>query len=48
MVLHSRRRRIRQSANILGGRCVRRQWGTMVAAVGHLGHDVSTDVVGLL
>ncbi len=50
MVSHSRRRCIRQSANILGNRCVRRrrEWGTMAAAVGQLGHDVSTDVVGLL
>jgi hypothetical protein len=50
MVPHSRRRRIRQSANILGNRCVRRrwEWGTMVAAVGQLDHNVSTDVVGLL
>jgi hypothetical protein len=50
MVPHSRRRHIRQSANILGDRCVhwRWEWGTMVAAVGQLGHDVSTDVVGLL
>jgi hypothetical protein len=50
MVLHSRRRRIRQSANILGDRCVRRrrEWGAMAAAVGRFGHDLSTDVVGLL
>ncbi len=50
MVPHSRRRRIRQLANILGDRCVRRrwEWGTMAAAVGQLGHDVLTDVVGLL
>ncbi len=50
MVPHSRRCRILQSASILGDHCVRRHlgWGTMVAAVGHLGHDVSTDVVGLL
>jgi hypothetical protein len=26
----------------------RREWGTMAAAVGQLGHDVATDVVGLL
>ncbi len=47
---HSWRRRIQQSANILGDCCVRRcpEWGTMVAAVGHLGHNVSTDIVGLL
>jgi hypothetical protein len=33
-----------------GDRCVRghREWGTMAAAAGHLGHDVSTDIVGLL
>jgi hypothetical protein len=24
----------------------RREWDTMAAVVGHLGHDVSTDVVG--
>jgi hypothetical protein len=50
MVPYSRRRRIRQSANILGDRCVRRrqEWGTMAAAVGRFGHDVTTDVVGLL
>ncbi len=50
MVPHSQRRRIRQSANILGDHCVRRgwEWGTMAAAVGQLGHDVSTDVVGLM
>ncbi len=50
MVPHSRRRHTRQSANILGDRCVRWrwEWGTMAAAVGQLGHDVSTDVVGLL
>ena len=37
-----------QSANILGD-CfmrMRQEWGTMAAVVGHLGHDVSTDVVG--
>ncbi len=50
MVPHSRRRHIRQSANILHDCCVHwhREWGTMAAAVGHLGHDVSTKVVGLL
>ncbi len=50
MVPHSRRRRIRQSANILGDRCVRQrwEWGTMAAAVGQLGHDLLTDVDGLL
>ncbi len=50
MVPHSQRRCTRLSANILGDRCVRwrQEWGTMAAAVGHLGHDVSTDVVGLL
>jgi hypothetical protein len=26
----------------------RREWGTMVADVDHLGHDASTDIVGLL
>jgi hypothetical protein len=50
MVPHSWHCHIRQSANILGDCCVhrRREWGTMAAAVGQLGHDVSTDVVGLL
>ncbi len=50
MVPHSRRCGIQQSANILGDRCVhwRQEWGTMAAAVGHLGHNVLTDVVGLL
>ncbi len=50
MVPHSRRCRIWQSANILGDCCVCRrwEWGTMAANVGHLSHDVSTDVVGLL
>jgi hypothetical protein len=50
MVPHSWRRRIRQSANILGDCCLRRpqEWGTMAAVVGHLGHNVSTDVVGFL
>ena len=24
----------------------RREWDTMAAVVGHLGHDMSTDVVG--
>jgi hypothetical protein len=50
MVPHSRHHRIQQSANILGDRCVHWhwEWGTMVVAVSHLGHDVSTDIVGLL
>ncbi len=50
MVPHSRRRCIQQSANILGDHCVRwhQEWGTMAAAVGRFGHDVSTGVVGLL
>jgi hypothetical protein len=50
MVPHSRRRRIQQSANKMGDHCVRRrwEWGTMAAAVGHLGHDVSSDIEGLL
>jgi hypothetical protein len=49
-VPHSQRRRIQQSANILGDRCVRWHWelGTMAATVSHFGHDMSTDVVGLL
>jgi hypothetical protein len=48
MVPHSRRRRLQQSANMQGDRCVprRQEWGTMAAAVGHLGHNVLTDVVG--
>jgi hypothetical protein len=50
MVPQSRRRRIQQSANVLGDRCVRWrwEWGTMAANVRHFGHNVSTDVVGLL
>ncbi len=50
MVPHSRRRRIQQSANILGDHCVHQcwEWGTMTDAVGHLSHDVLTDVVGML
>ncbi len=50
MVPHLRCRRIWQSANIQGDRCVHWcwEWGTMVAAVGHLGHNVLTDIVGLL
>ncbi len=50
MVPHSWRHRIRQSPNILGNCCLCwcQEWGTMAAAVGHLGHNASTDVVGLL
>jgi hypothetical protein len=50
MVPHTRRRRIQQSANILGDCCMRqrREWGTMGAAIGHLGHNASTDIVGWL
>jgi len=50
MVPHSRRRRIRQAANITGDCCMRRrgEWGNMAAIVGNLRHDVSTDIVGLL
>ena len=49
MVPHSRRRCIQQSANILVDCSVRqsREWGTMSAVVCHLGHSVSTDVVGV-
>jgi hypothetical protein len=48
MVPHSRCRRIRQSSNTMGDGCMRqrREWDTMAAVVGHLGHDVSKDVVG--
>jgi hypothetical protein len=50
MVPHSQRRRIRQSANILGDCFMwrRREWGTMAAVVGHLGHGALTEVVVLL
>ena len=50
MVPHSRSPNKQQSANILGDCRVRRhwEWGTMAIVVGHLGHGVSTDVVGLL
>jgi hypothetical protein len=50
MVLpHSWRRRIRQSANILGDCSLqrRRDWGTRTAVVGHLGHNVLTDIVSV-
>ena len=48
MVPHSRCRRIRQSANSMSDCCMwrRREWDTMTAVVGRLGHDVSKDVVG--
>jgi len=47
MVPHSQRRRMQQSANMLVDCRMRpcREWGTMADAVGHLGHDVLTDVV---
>jgi hypothetical protein len=54
MVPDSRRHHIQQSANIIGDCCLcrrrrwRREWGTMVAAVGHLGHKAWTDFVGWL
>jgi hypothetical protein len=50
MVPHSRRHRIQQSANILGNCCMHQcgEWGTIVAAIGHLGHDALMDVVGWL
>jgi hypothetical protein len=49
-VPHSRRRRIQQSANILGNYCLHShwEWGTMAAAVSHLGHNGLMDVVGWL
>jgi hypothetical protein len=48
MVPLSRRRRIQQSANTMSNCCMERrwEWDTMAAVVGHLGRDVSTDVVG--
>ena len=50
MVLQSRRCHIQQSANILGNcfMCQRWERGTMAAAVGHLGHDASADIVSWL
>ncbi len=47
---HSRHCCIRWSANMLGDHCVhwRWEWSTVTATVGHLGHDVLTDIVGLL
>ncbi len=50
MVPHSQRCHIWQLANKLGDRCVHRcwEWGTMAAAVGHLGHNVLMDIVELL
>jgi hypothetical protein len=50
MVAHSWRHRLRQSANILGDCCMRQcqEWGIIAAAIGHLGHNASTDVVGWL
>jgi hypothetical protein len=48
IVPHSLHRRIHQSANILGDCCLhwRWEWGIMAAAVGHLGQDALTDIVG--
>jgi hypothetical protein len=48
VVPHSRRRRIRQSANIMDDYFMRRrrEWDTMAAVADHLGHDMLTDVVG--
>jgi hypothetical protein len=50
MVPHFLRCCKQQSANMLGDCCEHRrwEWGTMAAAVSHLGHDVSADIVGLL
>ncbi len=50
MVSHSRRHRIWQSANIMGDCCLcqRQEWGTMAAAIGHLGHNALTDIAGWL
>ncbi len=50
MVPHSRHCHTQQSANILDDCCLQwhQGWGTMVATVGSLGYDVSTDVVGWL
>ncbi len=50
MVPHTRHHRTRQFANILGNCCMRQrqEWGTMAATIGHLGHDLSMDIVGWL
>jgi hypothetical protein len=50
MVPHSQHRGIKQSANILVDHCVHQhwEWSTMMDAVGHLGYNLSVDVVGLL
>ncbi len=50
MVPHSRCHCIRQSAIILGDCCMRqrREWGTIAAAIGHLGHDGLADIVDWL
>jgi hypothetical protein len=50
MMPHSLRRGVQQSANIPGDFCLhwRQEWGTMAAAVGHLGLDELADVVGWL
>jgi hypothetical protein len=48
VVPHSRCCRIRQSANIMDDYFMQRrqEWDIMAAVADHLGHDVSTDVVG--
>jgi hypothetical protein len=50
MVPQSRRHHIQQSTNILGDCCMHqhRERGTMAAAIGHLGHNPLTDIVGWL
>ncbi len=50
MVPHSRRHRIRQSANILGNCCMhqRQEWGIIAAAISHLVHDALMNIVGWL
>ncbi len=50
MVPHSQCHRIQQSANILGNCCMHQhqEWGTIAAAIGYLGHGMSTDIVGWL
>ncbi len=50
MAPHSRNHCIQQSTNILGNCCMPQhwKWGIIAAAIGHLGHDTLTDVVGWL
>jgi hypothetical protein len=50
MVPYLRCRHIQQSANILGDYCLHRrwEWGTMAAAIGHLGQDALMYAVGWL